>query len=81
MRLVYSLEGDGTCASPSCRKSLPPGHRVPAGTHFPTALGASQTDGDSYARDAQILPADLTEDASITTLQTILMLVCNIVTL
>ena len=48
-----------------------------ASSHFPTANSVSHIDGDSYARDAQILLADIIEDASITTLQTIIMLVCN----
>lgn len=49
-----------------------------AGSHFPTGHGASHINGDSCARGAQILLADIIEDASITTLQTILMLVCII---
>lgn len=46
--------------------------------HFPTSTGASQVDSDACARDAQILLGDIIEDASITTLQTILMLVSDI---
>lgn len=50
-----------------------------AGSHFPTAHSVSHIDGDSYSRDAQILLADIIEDASITTLQTIIMLVRNVI--
>lgn len=46
-----------------------------ASSHFPDAHGASHIDSDACARDSQILVADIIEDASITTLQTILMLV------
>ncbi|KHN93837.1 uncharacterized protein MAM_08316 [Metarhizium album ARSEF 1941] len=48
-----------------------------AGSHCPTAHGASQVDVDSCARDAQVFLSDIIEDASITTLQTSLMLLLH----
>lgn len=48
-----------------------------ASSHCPNANGAPYVDMDSCARDAQILLSDIIEDTSITTLQTILMLVCK----
>ncbi|EFY91883.1 C6 transcription factor, putative [Metarhizium acridum CQMa 102] len=48
-----------------------------ASSHCPNANGASHVDIDSCARDAQILLSDIIEDSSITTLQTILMLLLH----
>ncbi|KID82904.1 Transcription factor, fungi [Metarhizium guizhouense ARSEF 977] len=48
-----------------------------ASSHCPNANGVSYVDMDSCARDAQILLSDIIEDTSITTLQTILMLLLH----
>ncbi|ODA77254.1 hypothetical protein RJ55_06881 [Drechmeria coniospora] len=47
------------------------------GTHFPELDAASDLDSDACAKEAQVLLSDILEDASITTLQTIFMLLLH----
>ncbi|KAG5932429.1 hypothetical protein E4U59_007484 [Claviceps monticola] len=45
--------------------------------HFPASPAAAEIDGEVCAKAAQLIIADITEDASITTLQTVLILVSH----
>lgn len=48
-----------------------------ASTHFPDSEAAEYVDPDVTAKEAQMLLSDFLEDTSITTLQTVFMLVCE----
>jgi hypothetical protein len=74
-RLAYSEDGMAPSLERTTAKACIFAFVSLAGSHFPTAIGASEINSDACAREAQILLGDIIEDVSVTTLQIILIMV------